>query len=255
MNKFILLLLILSLYGCSKTDDDTDNVCISNCTIIQGRFITLNNVGIQGVKVSLKYRISGSPPFGGGSTRLIVETETDENGNFYKEFYINDNELGESTDGYFKIDYDDTNLDVNKYILSDNQIGTTTQPLGEAIYSINSRDTIIGNTYYLPKKTNIIVNLNNFEPLQDGDYFEVRTLYPFGPNIGDNDLIDSEYATGFSGWGTFKASVINSQLNPFVAENEENIIRIARRKNGVNTTEDFPVFVPTNNTIELNYEY
>lgn len=155
MNIFFFLFLILSLYGCSKTDDDTDNICNSNCTIIHGRFITLNDIGIQGVKVSLKYRISSSP-FGDGSTRLIIETETDENENFYKEFYINDNELGETADGYFKIDYDDSNLDVNKYILSDNQIGTTTQPLGEAIYPVNSRDTIIGNTYYLPKKkTNI----------------------------------------------------------------------------------------------------
>jgi hypothetical protein len=254
MNKYIFLLLIVSFYGCSKIDDDTDNICTSNCTTLQGRFITLDNVGIKGVKVSLKYRISGGP-LGGGSKRLIVDTETDESGNFSAEFYINDNELGETANGYFKIDYEDRYLDVTKYILSDNQIGTTTQPLGQAIYSISNRDTIIGNTYYLPKKTKIKVHLNNFDPLQDDDYFEVRTLYPFGPNIGTNDFLDSEYSTGFSGWGTFKANGINSQLNPFVAQNERNIIRIARRKNGVNTTEDFPVFVPPNNTIELSYEY
>ena len=254
MKKIIAILLLISVYGCPKTEDDIDNVCTSDCTILQGRFITLNNVGIEGVKVLLKYRISGGP-LGGGSTRFIVETETDENGNYYKEFYIKDSELGESADGYFKIDYDDSNLDVTEYILSDNLIGSTTQPLGQANYSINTRDTIIGNTYYLPKKTNIIVNLNNFVPLQDGDYFEVRTLYPFGPNVGNNDFLNSEYATGFSGWGTFQATEPNSQLNPFVAENEENVVRVARRKNGMNTSEDIPIFVSPDNSIELNYEY
>jgi hypothetical protein len=254
MNKFILILLIMSLYGCSIIDDDTNNICPSDCTTLQGRFITQNNVGLKGVKVLLKYRTSGGA-LGGGSTRLIVDTQTDENGNFYKEFYINNNELGATANGYFKIEYDDTNLDVNKYILSDNQIGNTTQPLGQAIYSINTRDTIIGNTYYLPKKSNIAVNLNNFVAIQDGDYFEVRTRYPFGAYIGNNDLLDTEYSTGFSGWGTFQASELNSQLNPFVAENEQNIIRIARRKNGVNTVEDFTVFVPSDNSIELTYEY
>jgi len=254
MKKIVLLLLILTIYGCSKIDDDTDDVCNSNCTTLQGRFVTLDNVGIKGVKVLLKYRISGGP-LGGGSTRLIVETKTDDNGNFHKEFYIKDSELGETADGYFKIEYDDTNLDVNKYILSDNQIGNTTQPLGQAIYSISTRDTIIGNTYYLPKKSHITVNLNNFVSIQEGDYFEVRTRYPFGAYIGNNELLDTEYSTGFSGWGTFQASELNSQLNPFVAENEQNIIRIARRKNGVNTVEDFTVFVPSDNSIELAYEY
>lgn len=254
MKKIVLFSLILLFNGCSKTEDDTGNVCFSDCTTLQGKFITLNGVGVSGVKVSLKYIISGGP-FGGGSTRIIVETETDENGNFYKEFYIKDSELGETAIGYFKVDYNDTYLDVNKYILSDNQIGTTTQPLGQAIYSINSRDTIIGNTYYLPKKAHITVNLNNFVSIQEGDYFEVRTFYPFGAYIGENDFLDSEYSTGFSGWGTFMADGINSQLKPFVAENEQNIIRIIRRKDGINTVEDFQIYVPTDNMIELNFEY
>lgn len=252
MKKIIILLLLISFYNCSKVDDDTNNVCSSDCSILQGRFVTLNNVGIEGVNVSLKYEISG---LGGSSTRFISETQTDENGNFYKEFYIKDSELGESVEGYFLIEYDDSNLDVSKYILSDNLIGNTTQPLTQSIHSINTRDTIIGNTYYLPKKTHITINLNNFVPLQDGDYFEVRTLYPFGPHIGNNDFIDTEYDTGFSGWGTFPANGLNSQLHPFVAENEENIIRISRRKNGVNTSEDFPIFIPSNNSIELSYDY
>ena len=254
MKKIISFLLIISIFSCSKTEDDTDINCTSDCTTLQGRFITLDNQGIKGVKISINYRIPGGE-LGGGYTRKIAEVKTDQYGNFYKEFYIKDSELGDSTNGYFKVEIDNSMLDVNKYILSDNKIGSTSQPLGYAIYSINNRDTIIGNTYYLPKKTHIKVNLNNYIPILTDDYFEVRTLYPFGPNIGENNVLDSSFATGFSGWGTFLANNSNTQLNPFVAENEQNIIQIIRRKNGVNSTEEFPMFIPSNNSIELNFEY
>ena len=254
MKKIIILILILNIYSCSKTEDETNNICLSNCTILKGKFITTNNVGIEGIKISLSYQSSGTL----GSfryTRLIAETQTDENGEFYQEFYVKENELGETANGLFIVDFDDTNLEPNEYILSGYRVETTAPPL-EAFYSINSRDTIIGNTYYLPKKTNITVNLNNFIPLKEGDYFDVATFYPFGPNIGTNNFLNSEYASGFSGGSDiFKAEGINSKLNPFVAENEENIIKVTKRKNGVVTTENFTVFVPMNNTIELNYEY
>jgi hypothetical protein len=254
MKKSILLLLILNIYSCSKIEDETNNICLSNCTILQGKFITTNNIGIEGIKVSLSYKSFGTlGTF--NYTRLIAETQTDENGKFYQEFYVKENELGNLANGCFIVDFDDANLDSNEYILSGYRIETTTPPL-EAFYSINSRDTIIGNTYYLPKKTDIKVILNNFNPLKEGDYFEVATFYPFGPSITTNNFLNSEYATGFSGGsGMFKADGINSKLNPFVADNEENIIQITRRKNGVFTKENISVFVPINNTLELNYEY
>lgn len=253
MKKMLFLLLILTYYGCTKIDDDTNKICNSDCTTLQGKFITVNNEGVKGVKVSIEYKISGGP-FGGGNIRKITETVTGQDGNFYKEFYIKESELG-NVDGYFKVLIDDSNLDVDNYILIDNLIGTTTTPLDFTIFQIDVRDTIIGNTFYLPKKAHITVHLNNFDPQQENDFFEVRTFYPFGANVGYNEFLDSEYATGFSGWGTFPASGLNTQLNPFVAENEQNIIQIVRRKNGVTTSEDFPLFIPSNNSIELSYDY
>ena len=73
-----------------------------------------------------------------------------------------------------------------KYIRTNNLIGNTTTPIGFAIFPITNRDTIIDNTFYIPKKAYIKVNLNNFVPLQDDDFFEVQTLYPFGTKIGTN---------------------------------------------------------------------
>lgn len=252
----VLLLVVVTIYGCSKVkvEDDIDNRCTSDCTTIQGRFVTLDNVGLQGVKVSVKYIIPGGE-LGGGYIRKLVQTETDQNGNFYEQFYIKDEELGDLARGYFNVELDDSNLDVDKYILSDNLIGDVSYALEFSIYGINRRDTIIGNTYYIPKKANIKVNLNNFMPIQNNDFFNVSTLYPFGPKVGYNEPLESEYATGYSGYGNWSANGLNTQLMPFVAENERNFVRITRRINGVTTVKDSLIFVPSNNSIELSFDY
>ena len=70
-----------------------------------------------------------------------------------------------------------------------------------------------------------------------------------------NTFLNSEYSTGFSGYGNWRAINNNNLLNVFVAEGENNVIRIFRRKNGVNTSEDIPIFIPQNNTIELTYDF
>ena len=199
----------------------------------------------------MKYRVGSEL---GAYTRKLVDTKSDQNGNFNRNFFIKDNEIG-NTVGSFYIDIDDSNIDVNKYIRTNNLIGNTTTEIGFAIISITNRDTIIDKTFYIPKKAYIKVNLNNFAPLQTNDYFEVQTLYPFGPKIGVNTLLNSEYSTGFSGYGNWRATSNNNLLNVFVAEGENNIIRIYRRKNGVNTSEDIPIFIPQNNTIELTYDF
>jgi hypothetical protein len=199
----------------------------------------------------MKYRVGSEL---GSYTRKLVDTKSDQNGNFNRNFFIKDNEIG-NTVGSFYIDIDDSNIDVNKYIRTNNLIGNTTTEIGFAIISITNRDTIIDKTFYIPKKAYIKVNLNNFAPLQTNDYFEVQTLYPFGPKIGVNTLLNSEYSTGFSGYGNWRATSNNNLLNVFVAEGENNIIRIYRRKNGVNTSEDIPIFIPQNNTIELTYDF
>ncbi len=248
---FALLLIVTS---CSKTEDDTNNECTSNCTVLKGKFVTLNNVPVPNIKVSLKYRISGGE-LGGGSTRKIVNTQSDVNGNFNKNFFIKDSELGNDASGYFQVDIDDSKIDINKYIRTNNLLGGNSVDIGFAIYSIMNRDTIIENTYYIPKKAYIKVNLNNFISQQNGDTFEVQTLYPFGPKVGLNTFLNSEYATGFSGYGNWVATNLNNQLSVFVAEGEKNIIRISKIKNGIGSSQDFEITVPANNAIELTYNF
>lgn len=239
--------------SCEKTEDNTNDDCTSNCTTLRGRFVTLNNAPVPNIKVSLNYEISGLG-FGGGYTRKIISTESDQNGSFYKNFFINDKELGNTTNGSFQFNIDDSNLDVNKYIRTNNFTDMRTE-IGFSIYSITTRDTIIDKTYYIPKKAYIKVNLNNFIPIEADDFFEVRTFYPFGTKIGKNDFLNSEYSTGFSGYDNWTATKLNNRLNVFVAEGENNVIRILKRKNGVYSFEDFPMIITANNPIELTYNY
>ncbi|MTH17755.1 hypothetical protein [Flavobacterium sp. LC2016-01] len=254
IKKILLLILVLTFVSCEKVDDDTRKDCSSNCTTIRGRFVSVNDEPVANMNVSLNYRISGGE-LGGGYTRKIVNLKSDKNGNFDQNFYIKDSELGRKEDGYFDIDITDSKIDVTKYIRQDNLIGTTTTVVSYQIYSITNRDTIINIDYYVPKKAFIKVNLNNFIPKDKEDFFEVQTLYPFGPNIGTNTFLDSKYSTGFSGYDTFKAKQLNTVLNVFVAEGEKNVIRVLKRKNGKSSSEDFPITIPPNNTIELTYEY
>lgn len=251
VNLLVLSAIFLFIIGCSREENDINKHCTSNCTIIKGKFVTLNNEPVANVNISLNYQIGG---MGGSYTRKIIDTNSDSNGNYNQNFYVKDDELGNNVQGYFEFKIDDSKLDVNKYIRTNNLIGNTTIIMGET-FQINKRDTIIDNTFYIPKKVYIKVNLKNFNPQQNDDYFEVQTLYPFGAKIGNNSFLDSPYSTGFSGYGNFRAINQDTNLHVFVAEGEKNIIRIFRRKNGVNTSEDFMMFIPQNNNIQLSYNY
>jgi hypothetical protein len=48
---------------------------------------------------------------------------------------------------------------------------------------------------------------------------------------------------------------VNNQFNVFVAEGENNVIRILKIKNVVSMPEDYTIYIPEDNNIELTYEY
>lgn len=245
--KILFLGLILTLNGCFKSDDDTKDFCNSDCTLIEGSFVTKNNTPVSGINLSLAYDIS-APPFS-GSTRKIRETKSNQQGNYKMEFFIKDSEIG-NNEGFFKLLVDLSNLDDNKYLIPDNL------PLLEAIYEINRRDTIIKKSFYIPTKAHITINLENFNPIQEGDIFKIQTLFPYGLKIGQNTLLDSQYRAGMTGFDDYIAIAENQSFsNVVVAENENNIIRIIKIKNGVAEPEDIQVFVPERNDINLTFEY
>lgn len=249
MKKFILLVLILTTFlNCSKTDDDIENLCNSNCTTLKGRIVSENNTPIKNIKLSLEYRISHAPF--SASTRIIKETETDENGFYSMEFYLEDSEIGEIGQGYFALLINASNLSTEEYIRKDEIY------IAETIYSLPIRDTVIEKSFYIPTKEFITVTLNNFIPLNSNDKFEVQILYSSGLNIGQNDLIGSQYASQLSDFGNYiSINQFETFNNVIVARNEKNLITIIKVKNGIATTENLLIFVPENNNINLTYEY
>lgn len=50
-NLFKIFVLLLIITSCSKTEDDTSNECTSNCTVLRGKFVTLNNIPVPNIKV------------------------------------------------------------------------------------------------------------------------------------------------------------------------------------------------------------
>lgn len=250
IKAFILLLFVTS---CATETDDSSKVCTTNCTALQLQFMTLNNAPVEGVKATLTYHYSYY--LGKSYTRTITTATSDENGRIQKDFYLKDDELGPLSEGSFTLAVDDSDIDVNQYIRSNNVIGSTTVPINFHFDSVRRRDTVIDATWYFPKKAYIKVNLQNFIPEQPNDYFEIRTTYPFGREINDDSSLYFPYSIGFSGYGNFAANGLNSQVEVFVASGHTNMIHIARRKNGVNTVEEIPIEVPENQDIELTYTY
>ena len=253
-HKFIIGILFLLITSCKKSELEKRQDCGSNCTIIKGRFVTASNEPVPGVKIKCTYSIDKGW-LSGIEVREIFKTETDKNGNYYQSFHVRDDELGYTRLAGFRVEIDDSPLDANKYIKTNNTSEGQTRILGFSIDPINRRDTVILHDYYIPKKAFITVNLKAFSLQQQDDYFDVQTFYPYGQNVGYNPFIDSPYAAGFSGYARFRATNANTQLNVLVADNEKNIIRIVRRKNGIITNQDFPMIIPTNNNIVLTYNY
>jgi len=235
MRILFLILILFSFYSCEKIDDDFNNVCNSDCTVIEGTFTTANNIPIKNVKIELDYRASNGTF--GVSVRNIRQTITNDIGYYRMEFFIEDNELGESADGYFRLQSDFSNVEnTNDFIIPNNALnGLDTY---DVIYSINTRDTIINKSVYIPTKAILKINLTNYFPIQQNDFFNVVGTYPGG---------------GFS----FSANSQPNQLFEIeVAQNEISSIEVKKRKNGIiSIVDEIDLFIPENEILELNYEY
>ena len=251
MKKIICLLLILNLYGCSKTEDETSSVCTSDCTILQGNVITANNEPLSNVNITFEFKQGGGylPTY----TRLISDLISDENGGFYDEFYLKDREIDQSSPGNLILRVNENDLNLNENIITPDSVNIYL----ERWFDIENRDTIIEQTYYFPKKAHVVVNLNNFVPIEENDRFELQAIFPYGLENPEPDEINEILETIYvpTNGKLYKATEINNPLNVIVAENENNIIRVFKTKNGVFTTEDIVININSNSPEEITLDY
>lgn len=248
---FLFSIIIFTLYGCFREEDDSNNICSSDCTILQGRIITTNNQGISGINLTFEYSLS-SPL--SSYTRLISDINSNDNGNFYDEFYLEDKEIDENSYGNLILRIDESSLNANEDIITPDLANIS---LPESWFNINNRDTIIEQNYYFPKKTNITVNLNNFVPIQENDRFQVRALFPYGyenPEPDNYNVILETIYIPTNGL-IHSASEINNSFNVILAQNEKNIIRVYKTKNGIYTYDEITLDVNTSSPNEITLEY
>ena len=255
MKTYCKLLLLCSLFlGCSTTDDDTSRKCKEDCTTINGKVVTLNNEPVPGVKITFSYWKTGMAY---SNRRKIIEVYTDKNGEYNQSVYLEDEEISENAKGYFSFVINDSKLDGSKYIKHYLSKQSIMPPAFHEIRSIRTRDTVISNTFYIPQKSTIRLDLNQFVPQHPGDEFAATILYPAGVSVGYNDALDSPYQTAFTSWNFYRATNTNNQFTVEVAKGEKNIIEIYKLKNGViELVDDYPVDVPVgDNSIVVTFDY
>jgi len=255
-NLLFILFILFTFTSCEKEDDDTDIICTPGYTTISGHIVTSDNIPLKGVELQLKY--VEARWLASYHSWLKRKATTDANGSYNMSFNIKDNEV-ESFEGqsssYFELQIDFRNLDPDKYFLPEQVFETGTSYSYNPIISLK-QDTVYDVSFYVPTKDYITVILKNFKPTQTGDHFEVQTFFPWGMKSDEKKILNTEYGINSSGYDHFVAKSENQTFrNVPVARNDTNIVRIIKVKNGVAYPEDYKIFVPEKNTIELTYEY
>ena len=108
----ISLILATVFTACYRPDNATLNeACAGNCTIVQGRITTTNNLPAEGVTVEVRSIRSTSTYT--GVERKIARVTTDADGYYYARFFLNDYESGPGITAQVNVQF---KWDENRYI-------------------------------------------------------------------------------------------------------------------------------------------
>jgi hypothetical protein len=240
MKSILFLLITLSiLSSCTKTDKTRFNeTCIDSCTIIQGRFITGNNEGIANVPIEIKSETHPTLGLGQTHIRYIASGKTDNDGYYSLSFSLQNKEYGpgQSASVYMYFNYKRSKfLPISQY-----EYFGFRESLATALLR---KDTTIKANIYLPSKSKIKIRLENFIPVQAYDNFSVFTTCGVG--------LERFRTAG----ELLEASQVLTEKDLDACGNEQTMIYIRKRKNGIATVTIDTVLVPTGQTINRTYVY
>jgi hypothetical protein len=247
MKKYLILLTLI-FTSCFTTDDDTDLICTENCNAFSGQIITADNKGISNIKLVLTYKVAAELS---GYKRIIGENFTDKNGFYNISVFLEDNELGENSQGVFSLTLDSDKISnslTDEYLKPNTSLSENTKP--EVIYySIEERNLRFTNNFIIPKKGNIRIKLNNYTPIIEGDYFKASIKYDYS-FLNDNWTTYQPY-DGIYGFAEGNQTIINAEtiLNGNIR------IQITKEKNGMFENTEQEVELNNSNVYELNFEY
>jgi len=247
MKKYLILLTLI-FASCFTTDDDTDLVCTENCNTFKGKIKTIDNKGIENIKLILTYKVGAELS---GYTRIIGEAWTDANGFYEISVFLEENELGENSQGIFSLtlDYDKiSNSLTDEYLKPNVSLTENTKPK-VIYYSIAERNLLFTNNFIVPKKGNIKIKLNNYNPIIGEDYFKASIKYDYS-FLNDNWTTYQPY-DGIYGLANGTSTIINAEkiLNGNIR------IQITKEKNGVFENIEQEVELNNSNVYELEFEY
>lgn len=272
---FLFFLPVISLVSCTKEEWDLEKEETEHSTVIEGTILTSGGMPLADINVKVDYSENKWLQY--AKTRHKGETKTDKNGKYRLHFQIKDDEQETDKDkefGVFKsysLIYDLKNLNPKEYILPGDMIAIITSvdpPIAEPAEDIQpeirygctfKRSNTYTNNLYIPRKRYIQVTLKGFVPQQQNDSFDYFKAYSSFPYGGES----TEYI--FPGTNYKKEEVSDYMFTLYSVEektfeipfalNENNIITLLRKKDGVHSTETYQLFVTEDNPKSLTYEY
>ena len=247
MKKYLILLTLI-FTSCFTTDDDIELICTENCNAFSGQIITADNKGISNIKLVLTYKVAAELS---GYKRIIGETFTDKNGFYNISVFLEENELGENSQGVFSLTLDSDKISnslTDEYLKPNTSLSENTKPK-VIYYSIEERNLRFTNNFIIPKKGNIRIKLNNYTPIIEGDYFKASIKYDYS-FLNDNWTTYQPY-DGIYGFAEGNQTIINAEtiLNGNIR------IQITKEKNGMFENTEQEVELNNSNVYELNFEY
>lgn len=247
--KCLFLVLSICLTSCYGTDDDIDKVCNANCNIFNGRIYTENNIGIPDVEITLSYSLN---QIGANYNRIIAKSKTDSNGNYTIEAFIKDSEFNV---GVFHLTLDEYKIEnsiTNEFYKPSELVNQVSPRINECSFSdIENRSQIKTIDYIIRYKTNLTVNLNNFNSTNTFDQFGIGNRIPYGFQLNNNRFLTKQNTdTGFGYSNGFNSTIIIPSVYGV------NYFRVIRFKNGLDegTNEIITINNPNTNP-PLNYSY
>ena len=247
---FVYFLFILFIASCEKIEDDSDLICTTDCSTISGKVYTQSNIPLKNVMVKFRHQKSvGTYQL---NTRLISAKRTNASGEYTMSFFLNDDELGE-TAGSFDLYVDQNTVPKNVFY-----------PLYAHLFSgfweIENRNFNAQKDLYIPtpRKTKII--LQNFNSAVIGDYFSAEIILPCGFDKTEVDL-ETGNNHRYVNTGINKHIILqnmNITRKEFIIDlalNELNYIVLVRNENGIYSREVLPIFVTTDTSEVLTYNF
>lgn len=272
-----MLIPVIILAGCTKEEWNLTEEETPQSTVIEGSIISSNGAPIAEVEIAVDYHENKWLQY--SKTRHKAVTKTDKNGKYRLYFTVKDDEISTEQDKEvgidksYSMDFDLKNLDRQNYILPQDMLVTITSiepPIGELTSGTQNKITYWASSFersktytenlYIPQKRYVKVTLSGFIPQQQGglyDHFGVSVAFPYG---GENTT-GYQFPGSRYGYGRIEDlfTLYDKDQQTFdvpCAINENNIIKLRRRKNSVySTEEEHKIFVTKDSPQSLTYQY